>query len=232
MRGQDYLHKGKSAGIKKWFGSTTWLQRGIWLIMIFCLLPFWPLGLVREVEEERSGDSGHGVTEEMIPGTGMIQTFRAEHSQLKKLDFVLNYDESQGREGTILFELLDEKDGIVYQEEIPYSQIDQYTYHTVSLDIELKKHHIYKYCLTNLDITENIPRVVYTVEEQMHAAPNREMTFAGETVDGQSLTRYTWNRPLRYYNVMAVAGLIGCAGFTLTELAGQKGKKNPSGEDG
>lgn len=212
----------KGIAITKWFQHTTWVQKGILFLMVMCIIPFWPLGLVREEVQQLSGSESHAWTGAIEPGMTVTQAFQASHGRLLSLEIVLDYDVSQVLEGNLLFEILDAEDNILYQQKIPYDQIDNYAYYPIEMNLKLKRYHIYKYCVTNLDITENMPKAVYTVDEKMHAAPNRQMTFNGETVEGKAMTRYKWNATLRFHNLLAVAACIGVTGFTLIEIAERK----------
>lgn len=222
--------KGRTRIIQKRLQSATWLQKIILAVCLLCLLPFWPLGLVREDVEQRSKDASHQIADPLAPGDSLTQSFRASHGTLKALDFVLECDDGQPKNGTLLFQLTDAGNHVLYSEELPYSQIGGYRYHRVDLNLSLKWQRLYTYRITNLDITENMPRPVYTSDPSMHAAPNRRMTLKGEEIQGAALTRYTWNAPLRLHYVLAIAGFIGTVGFTLTEAAGpgrKQGKEDP-----
>lgn len=201
------------------------LQKIILLVMAGLMLFVWPFCGVRREEEQRSGDASHELTEEMKPGSRLTQTFRAAESVLKGLDFALAFQESLPREGSLFFRLSDEKGHLVHEERISYEQLENYTYFTVKVDKRLRKNAVYQYELLNEDIQSNLPRAIYTVEQQMHAAPNCGLTLDEVQVAGEALTRYHWMAPLNYKNVLSIWAFLGIAGFTLFEAAGNGRKK-------
>lgn len=201
------------------------VQKIILLVMTALMLFVWPLCGVRRETEQRSGDSAHELTEEIKPGSSLTQTFRASESVLKGLDFALTFQESLPREGSLLFRLSDEKGRLVHQEKIPYEQLGNYTYFTVKVNKRIRKNALYQYELLNEDIESNLPRAVYTVEQQMHAAPNCGFFLDGVQADGEALTRYHWMAPLNYKNVFSIWAFLGITGFTLFEAAGDGRKK-------
>lgn len=197
-------------------------QRIVLVIMILCILPFWPLGMEREFIEQRSGDSGHALSQELMVGDSMAQTFRAAYSHLLTVDFAVDYDREQVLAGNILFELLDKKGNVLYQELIPYNEISAYSYYTIEVNQSLKKYQTYQYRITNVDIESNCPKVVYTAMEEMHAPNNREMTIGQQKIEGQALTRYEWDAPLTYPHVLAIIGCITVIGFFVIALIQEK----------
>lgn len=207
----------------KWLRRATWPQKLILTVMAACILPFF--GIVREDTEQRSGDASHILTEALAPGASFSQSFRASYQTLKALDFVVDYDDGSPQNGTLLFELLDAEDHVLHRQEIPYSQIGGYVYHRIELDMRLKRHRLYTYRITNLDITENMPRAVCTTDPSMHALPNRLLTFDGTEMEAKALTRYLWDTPLRLHYVLAFSAFIGLAGFTLVEAVGPRDEK-------
>ncbi len=196
------------------------LQKGILLVMAGCMLAVWPFCLVRRDAEQRSGDLNHAVTEELGKGSVMEQSFRAEESVLDGLDFVLTFDENKPRSGRLLFQLSNEDGKILLEQEIPYSQIPNYGYFTVPVNKWLHKNAVYRYSLKNVDIEDNLPKGVYTVTEEMHAAPNCGLSLNSAGLEGEALTRFHWKEPLNYKNVLSFWAFFGVVGFTLFEAAG------------
>jgi hypothetical protein len=196
------------------------------IAMIVCIVPFTPLGSFRDDVTQRSKDVGHAFTDELEPGMSVTQYFVAKYSDLESIEFVVYYD-GDVKDGNLLFELLDSDDNLLFVKEISYCYVENYTYDGVETDLKLKRFHTYKYRITNMDIVENVPKVVYETDRRKDAAPNRSMEFDGKVTEGNLLTRYVWNAPIAWYHVLSVAACIGVVGFTLMKLTKtEKKEKN------
>ncbi|MBR1476801.1 MAG: hypothetical protein IJ608_02425 [Lachnospiraceae bacterium] len=195
----------------------------ILFIMFICILMVWPFGVLHQEVEHRSGDYLHAQTMPLEIGDSMEQTFWAYGRRLKTLAFVLDYD-NDAVEGNILFEIEDNKGNSVFSKEISYSDIENYVYFEVETDVLLKRFHTYKYRITNFDIMQNAPRVVYTGSRRQNAIPNLHMDFANERTDGNALTLYRWDSALTLMNGLAVIAFIGIVGFVLMDILTGKEK--------
>ena len=170
------------------------------------------------------------MTEEMQVGMNFTQTFRAKKSILGSFDYVLTFDPTLPLEGKFLVEILDEEGRDVYSREYPFNLTPDYSYCTLEVNQRLKKGAVYQLRVTNLDVTQNLPRVVYTRDADMFADNNSEMTFHGTKIAGQALTRYTWKVPMNWLKIICYSSfmcLFACAAFEVEELrmAWKKDKK-------
>lgn len=206
-------------------------EKCILIIMIAIFLLFWPIGIYRVESSERSGDFYHAETPMLEVGMTMTQKFTAMHNHVKTIEFALDFDEEQDRVGELLFLVSDKKGNILYQETIPYDAVAKYTYYPVEVDLHIKLFHTYEYSITNLTIEDNQPRGIYTASRRMHVLPNRKYYCGDEIMMGQALTRYTWIKPLPFCDLLAVAGCIGCAGFTLMEIIKNSGRRSSEVQD-
>ena len=200
--------------------KSTKLQKLIILIMIAAMIVIWPLCLFRKEVANRSGDSGHALTEEMQVGMTVIQRFRAEEMFLKSVEYVLDFDATLPLEGEFLFELLDEEGKVLHSQTKPFNLTPDYAYCDIQINKYVLKNKIYQFRLTNLNIKENVPRLVCSIEEDMHAENNCGMKWNGQDFDGEALTMYTWTAPLDFQKVLVLYGMIGITGCVLYEFAG------------
>lgn len=178
----------------------------------------WPLCLIRDEEENRSGDSGHYFTEELQTGMSFTQNFRAEESFLGAIDYALSFDATLPLEGKFLFELADSDGKVLYSQEYPFNLTPDYSYCRIEVNQRLKKGEVYQYRLTNLDVAQNFPQVVYTQDAEMHAENNCGMTFNGEAFAGEALSQYTWEVPMDWWKILGYSGFMGIFVFTIYEL--------------
>lgn len=207
--------------VKYW----NFLQKIIIFVMLFAMISIWPLCLVRRETENRSGDQYHLISEEMTPGTVVTQSFRARERYLETVDFVLTFDEDAERKGSLLFELLSEDGEVLQSVPLNYEIISNGAYFRICTERKVKKNGVYQYRLTNVDITENLPRVMYTGEEAMYAVNNCGFTWNQQKIDGEALSRYHWKAPLDPCMILACWGILGIVGFTFFEIMGNIKKK-------
>ncbi len=207
-----------------------WLILGV---MLIGMASVWPLGLVRRPAEERSGDVGHLESEAIGPGECLSQTFLATESYLESLGFVLRYEEGLPREGSILFELLDAEGNPLFRQQVGYGWIPNYSYFDIYVKKRLRAGALYEFRVGNVDVTENLPRAVYTDDDRMNASPSVEMAVNGERVQGAALGRYTWMEPMDWQNVLELWAFLGMAGFFLTEVSENIGaRRTDAGKQG
>lgn len=216
--------------IKNWIKQRSWLQLGILLVLAAAISVMWPLCLVRDEVDNRTGDMGHCMTEEMQVGMNFTQTFRAKKNLLGSIDYVFTFDPTLPLEGKFLVEILDEEGRDVYSREYPFNLTPDYSFCSLEVNQRLKKGAVYQLRVTNLDVTQNLPRVVYTEDPGMFADNNGEMTFNGEEIAGQALTRYTWKIPMDWRKILCYSGFMGLFAFVAFEveemrLAWKKGRK-------
>ena len=193
------------------------LKSFIFALMLICVLPFWPLGVFRDSIEHRTGNSGHALTAPLKQGERVVQSFKAVRTRLTSIDFVIDFEEDL-RSGSVLFEVLDPDNDVIFETVIPYSQIPGYSYCRVDVNLKLKKYRTYSYRITNIDIADNLPVIVYETDEKEDALPNNGMDFGGTAIEGNSLTRYIWDVPIRFYHILAIYACIGTVGFTVIEF--------------
>ncbi len=212
-----------------------WLKRMILLAVLAGMMCVWPLCLYRRDTEERSGDEGHMVTEGLEPGQCLSQTFQATESYIRGIDFALEYVDGLPREGTIRFELLDESGKLLHGEEMSYEWLPSHTYYGVPLEMRLKKNAVYEYRVVNVDVTENLPGVIYTHDAGMDAAPDRELAVGGVPVEGAALTKYTWKAPMDPLNTLELWGFMAAVGAVAAQLGDEVrmwlGRRNPGPGD-
>ena len=193
--------------------------------MLVLMAAIWPCCLVRREVANYSGNSGHQYTEEMQVGMSVTQRFRAEHFVLKSVEYVLKFDAALPLKGEFLFELLDEEGNVLCSHKKPYNITPEYTYCDIQLNRFVVKNRVYQFRLTNLSVEENLPCLVYSGEEDMHAVNNCGMKWNGQDVEGEALTRYTWEVPLKLHTVMVYWGILGITGCILYEIAGLLSRK-------
>ncbi|MCH5344204.1 MAG: hypothetical protein J1E64_09205 [Acetatifactor sp.] len=198
-----------------------WMILGI---MFLCMISVWPLCLVRRTREERSGDTGHLLSDGIRQGECISQTFQATESYMESLGFVLTFEEEQMREGNIRFELWSAGGKLLCQQEIGYMWLPNYKYFDMHVDQRLKKNAIYEFRIVNVDVVENLPKVVYTNDTTVDAAPSVEMVLNRERVEGCALGKYTWKEPLDWQSILELWAFLGMAGFILMEIAQGFGK--------
>lgn len=183
------------------------------LLIVACMLWVWPIHPFKEVGSVRSGDEGHAFTEPLAVGEALTQSFRATDNNLIQLEFVMDYDAAKSRQGTLYFELLDAKGKVLFAQHLDYGQMPAYKYSGPVINVRLKKGKQYSYRITNLDITENMPRGVYTTQSAAYGLKKGVLYVGGQEVDGELLTRITANKPLPIYDTLAIWGAIGLVGF-------------------
>lgn len=72
--------------------------------------------------------------------------------------------------------------------------------------------------LTNLSAIQNIPTVMYNVDENMYAVNNCGMTFNGQRIQGESSSRYYWSIPYRWKRISLYWGAMGIVFLSVYEL--------------
>lgn len=195
------------------------------MVTIAAMLLVWPVHPFREVVSVRSGDEGHEVTKPLEIGESMNQYFRAPDDNLIQLEYVLTCEDGQPQEGELLFEFLDDKGTVLYEQVLDYGDIPDYGYGGVILNLKVKKGRIYAYRLTNISITENMPCGVYTADPDMQCLKKGRYELAGEEQNGELLTRLTTNSPITAENTIAIWGCISMIGFTVYEAFSMPQKK-------
>ena len=99
------------------------------------------------------------------------------------------------------------------EQEIPYSQIPNYGYFTVPVNKWLHKNAVYRYSLKNVDIEDNLPKGVYTVTEEMHAAPNCGLSLNSAGLEGEALTRFSLEGASELQKCIILLGLFWRCGL-------------------
>jgi len=191
------------------------------LLVIACMLWVWPVHPFREVESVRSGNEGHEISKPLQVNESAVQYFKAPDNNLIQLEFVVDFDERYPKEGQLYFELLDSKGEAVFAESMDYAQIPDYKYNGPVINVRLKKGRQYAYRITNVNVTENMPCVVYLVKENNYCLKKGSLEISGEAVQGEFLTRITTNKPLDAANTLAIWGCIGMIGFWAYEVLGR-----------
>lgn len=207
-------------GAKKWFQKRTLLQRLIIIGLALAMAIFWPMCIVREDYENRSGDAGHESTEALEMGQTFMQTFYAEKSYLKSFEFVLGFDPELPLEGEFLVELLDEDGVVIHSTNYPYNLVPDYRYCPIEINQWLKKGRTYQYRVTNVSVANNVPCVIYTQDSNAYAQRDGQMIFTDEIVQGEALSRYTWSVPLDWRKTLlywGCMGIIACLAYELEE---------------
>lgn len=189
----------------------------IGVVTFAAMLWVWPVHPFREVISVRSGDEGHALTEPIGIGENISQHFKAADNNLIQIEFVVSLDDTLPREGEILFELLDRNGEALYSQNLNYADMRDYTYGGPVVNVRVKRGGQYVYRLTNLNISENQPRGVYTGDRNMYCLKKGVLEVSGQQVQGELLTRVTTNSPLNAANTLAIWGCIGMVGFTLLE---------------
>lgn len=193
-------------------------KRLLVLLIVASMLWVWPVHPFREVESVHSGDVGHKLSKPLQVNESAIQYFKAPDNNLIQLEFVVDFDERYPREGQLYFELLDSEGQAVFTETLDYAQIPDYKYYGPVINVRLKRGRQYAYRITNLNVTENQPSVVYLEKEKLFCLKKGSLEVAGEAVWGEFLTRITTNKPLDAANTLAIWGCIGMVGFGLYEV--------------
>lgn len=203
------------------------VKRLLVLFIVACMLWVWPVHPFREVESVHSGNEGHEISKPLQVNESAVQYFKAPDNNLIQLEFAVDFDERYPKEGQLYFELLDSKGEAVFAETMDYAQMPDYKYNGPVINVRLKKGRQYAYRITNLNVTENMPCVVYTVKENLYCLKKGSLEIAGEAVQGEFLTRITTNKPLDGANTLAIWGCIGMIGFLAYEVLGriEKGKE-------
>lgn len=192
-----------------------------WLTMILTLLVMlcvWPIHPFREITSVRSGDEGHEITAPIVVGESLTQYFKATDNNITSLEYVLTCDENLPMSGMLLFQILDEKENVLFEQTLDYRQVPDYSYSGVAVNLPVKKGRMYAYRITNLDVTENMPCGVYTKLASMACLSKGQLMLGEETLQGEWLTRITSNSPLSMENTLAIWGCLGMVGFAVCEL--------------
>lgn len=212
------LMKSKVKSLLVWIQDRTWIQKIVIAGLTVIVATMWPLCIIRDDYSSRSGDGGHAFTEEMQQGMVFTQNFYAEKSYLEAVDYALEFDHTMPLEGKFLFELLDEKGKVLFSTEHPFNLTPDYSYCSIEVGKRLKRGGLYQYRLTNVDVVQNLPKVIYTEEESMHAAINCGMTFGGSSVAGEALSRYHWKVPFDWKKTVSYGSFLGMFAFVIYEL--------------
>lgn len=200
------------------------VKRLLVLLIAACMLWVWPVHPFKEVGTERSGDDGHVISKPIEVNESIAQSFKATDNNLIQLEFVIDYDERYPKEGQLRFELLDSKGEAVFVETLDYGQMPDYKYNGPIINVRLKKGRQYTYRLTNLNVTENMPCGVYTTHSASYSLKKGTLEIAGETLEGELLTRITANKPLTTGNTLAIWGCVAMVGFGVYELLERREK--------
>lgn len=211
--------------------KTKIIKGALLFFIAVCMLLVWPVSIVRREVSDRSGD-GYGVTEKLGQGMSFSQHFLPKESRLKSIDFVFTFEEELPREGEFLFEVLNEEGEAIYTGRIPYGVFINYNFYRVPVDLKLNKNKIYTYRVSNTNVTENPPRVVYTEEPSMHVEEARGMLFQDLPVEGEAMTQFVWKAPLDFVSVLASWSFLAIGGFAALELADHFAKKKTKAESG
>lgn len=207
------------------------VKRLLVLLIVACMLWIWPIHPFKEVGSVRSGDEGHAFTEPLAVGESITQSFKAADNNLIQLEFVVDYDANQPRQGTLYFELLDKQENVLFAQALDYAQLPAYKYSGPVINVRLKKGKQYTYRLTNLDITENMPRGVYTTRSAGYGLKKGILKASGAELSGELLTRITANKPLPMYDTLAIWGAIGMIGFGVYEVLSRIEHKQLKGKE-
>lgn len=201
------------------------VQGIILFVMIVCMLAVYPGKIVKRDITMRSGDLYYELTPELQPGMSSDQYFVAKQSYVKDIDFAVDTQNAKVKEGTLRFELFDAEENLLYNEEVPYSDVINRTYYSINVEMKLKRNQIYHYRITNIDVTENIPSVVYSTEESMYSEPNCGLYYEGVQQAGEALTRYVWRGALKWNHLLGIWGFIAAVGFFLCEIVASRKMK-------
>lgn len=194
------------------------IKRLLIALIVACMLWVWPVHPFREVVSVNSGNEGHEISKPLLVNESAVQYFKAPDNNLIQLEFAVDFDERYPKEGQLYFELLDSKGEAVFAETLDYGTMPDYKYNGPVINVRLKKGKQYAYRITNLNVTENMPCVVYIVKEPLYCLKRGSLEIAGETVQGEFLTRITTNKPLNAANTLAIWGCIGMVGFGAYEI--------------
>lgn len=205
------------------------------LVIVACMLWVGPVHPIREVGYDHTGNDGHEITRPLEVNESITQYFRATDNNIIQLEFAVDFDERYVKEGQLKLELMDSLGNIVFAETLDYGAMPDYKYSGPLINIRLKKGREYSYRLTNLNITENKPCIVYTSDEEACSLKKGRMEFDGTVIEGEILTKITSNKPLTTENRLALCGCIGLIGFSIYELLNRiekngEGKEHEMGE--
>lgn len=209
------------------------VQRLILLVAIVGMLLVWPGCIVRSEVTQTIEHEIYRTTEGMQENTLMTQEFVARESVLSALELVIDYNPELPLEGIFKIEIIDEADAVIYEGLFPYFLVEDYTFYRIqTFDLRLKKGRVYRYRLTNQDITENLPGIVYTLREAENGEDYGQLCLGGAVIEGEAFVRYVWKRPFDVLSILGVWSCLALGGFFLWEFAEKrKRKKNRKQEE-
>lgn len=192
------------------------VKRLVLLSAVVCMLLVWPFCLVRRDALQTIEHELYHTTEGMKTGSTMTQSFTAVCRVFCGLELVMDFNSELPQEGIFKIELLDGEDEVLYEGLFPYFLVEDYTFYRISLDdIKLKKGAGYKLRLTNQDVTENLPGIVYTTAEGV--GEYEQLVFDGEELAGEAFVRYLWKEPLDWLSILGIWSGIGIAAALVWE---------------
>lgn len=195
------------------------------LVSVACMLWVGPVHPIREVGADHTGNDGHEITRPLEVNESITQYFRATDNNLIQLEFAVDFDERYPKEGQLRFELLDSEENVLFVGDLDYGAMPDYKYNGPIINVRLKKGREYSYRLTNVDITDNKPCIVYTSDSESCSLKKGRLEFDGMITEGEILTKITSNKPLAVENRLAMCGCIGMIGFGVYEMLNRIEKK-------
>ena len=202
--------------------GTSLLQKGLLLLLVLGMLCVWPLCLIWQEEYTSPGEEDYVLSEELAQGMSFTQSFRAESDYLISLEFAMDFDAERPRDGMFGFEFLDEAGNVIYDGMIPYNQLADYTFFPIEVERKVRKGEVYQYRITNWDVVENLPRVIYTEQEALHNPNNCGFFMDDAQISGEGLSRYLWKKPHEPMTVLNIWACMGVVVFIFYEVVGRK----------
>ncbi len=209
------------------------IRIGILAVAILGMLCVWPLSLVRktvDVSANMTAPEYGNTTQYLCHDVPYVQSFTAQTAKLEYIEFKLYSEkEFQSLPGALHFQLWDEKDKVLVERELAFSDFHGYFWY-VDVNQWLQKDKIYKYVISVDEEYDNLFQVIYTVKMEDDAPGSVSLFMGEEQIAGQGLARYGYGYPLNYKNVICLwTGILALGMALYVALSDGKGGQKQEG---
>ena len=193
---------------------------------IAAMLAVWPLTIVRRTQSVASmTEIEYGRTQEYITETvDFKQRFQPQTKRLESIAIAIGSD-GQPLEGTLTFELLDEKNEIIVLHSIEANNVTPSVYYEIPVHkwVDSSKTYTYR-IVADKDCSAKF-FVLYTDGEGTHAPGSVDLYMGEQQVAGQAVTNYSYGYPLNVKNVICIWAFLAVVGVSLCSMIDSLGKK-------
>lgn len=160
------------------------------VLLLLVIVAIWPLKMVKTEYLSKNESDSMSVSEPLMDYRACVQEFVPKYNHILMVEPKFYVTGERG-DAYVLFELYDEDLNVIFETNIPASEIESGVSHQVMVNMDVTKGKTYYYKTTVYD-NPDVMICVYYTPEKFTDKENRTMFIGQNIIEGSSITRYTY----------------------------------------